>query len=161
MKDKDFHNLVDFYNAGGGLLPVNQKAHEIIEQSDKGEVISFLEVTQRDLRFHRCYMSLIAFIYGYLPNSFHKQVPKDKFYLWLKHLKGQYDVLFEFENGTTLVEYESISFGRMSQKRFENYIREQMPWIYSNVIGKFFEGQIYDNIIETIEKEYEKFFAKL
>lgn len=161
MKDKDFHNLIDFYNAGGGLLPVNQKAHELIEQSDSGEVISFLEVTQRDLKFHRCYMSLLAYIYSYLPNSFHKQVPKNKFYLWLKHLKGQYDVLFEFEDGTTLVEYESISFGRMSQKRFESYIREQMPWIYSNVIGRFFEGKIYDNIIETIEKEYEKFFAKL
>src|SRR4030042_4444360 len=116
MKDKDFHNLVDFYNAGGGLLPVNQKAHEIIEQSDKGEVISFLEVTQRDLKFHRCYMSLIGYIYDYLPKSFHKQVSKDKFYLWLKHLKGQYEILFEFEDGTRLVEYESLSFGRMGQK---------------------------------------------
>jgi len=161
MKDKDFYNLIDFYNAGGGLLPVNQKAHEIIEQSDKGEVISFIEVTQRDLKFHRCYMSLLAYIYEYLPNSFHKQVPKDKFYLWLKHLKGQYDVLFEFEDGTKLVEYESISFGRMSQKRFEDYIREQLPWIYVNVIGKYFEGDIYNGIIETIENEYKKFLSKL
>ena len=161
MTDKDFYNLIDFYNTGGGLLPVNQKAHEIIEQSDKGEVISFIEVTQRDLRFHRCYMSLLSYIYDYLPQSFHKKVPKNKFYLWLKHLKGQYEVLFEFADGTRLVEYESISFGRMSQKRFESYIRDQLPWIYTNVIGKFFEGEIYDNIIETIEKDYEKFFAKL
>ena len=161
MTDKDFYNLIDFYNTGGGLLPVNQKAHEIIEQSDKGEVISFIEVTQRDLRFHRCYMSLLGYIYDYLPQAFHKKVTKDKFYLWLKHLKGQYEVLFEFADGTRLVEYESISFGRMSQKRFESYIRDQLPWIYTNVIGKFFEGEIYDNIIETIEKDYEKFFAKI
>lgn len=161
MKDKDFYNLVDFYNAGGGLLPVNQKAHEIIEQSDKGEVISFLEVTQRDLKFHRCYMSLLAFIYGYLPDKFKKQVPKEKFYIWLKHLKGQYEVVFEFQDGTKMVEYESISFGRMSQKAFENYVREQLPWIYSNVIGAFFNGQIYDNIINTIEEEFKIFLAKL
>lgn len=161
MKDRDIYKLVDFYNAGGGLLPVNQKAHEIIEQSDKGEVISFLEVTQRDLKFHRCYMSLLAFIYGYLPEKFKRQVPKEKFYIWLKHLKGQYEVVFEFQDGTKMVEYDSISFGRMSQKAFENYVREQLPWIYSNVIGAFFEGQIYDNIIDTIEEEYIKFLAKL
>ena len=161
MKDRDVYKLVDFYNAGGGLLPANQKAHEIIEQSDKGEVISFLEVTQRDLKFHRCYMSLLTFIYGYLPEKFKKQIPKEKFYIWLKHLKGQYEVVFEFKDGTKLVEYDSISFGRMSQKAFENYIREQLPWIYSNVIGAFFDGQIYDSIIETIEEEYKNFLAKL
>ncbi len=161
MRDKDFYNLVDFYNAGGGLLPLNQKAIEIIEQSDKGEVLSFIDVTKRDLKFHRCYMSLLAFIYDYLPDSFKRKIPKEKFYIYLKHLKGQYDVIFEFEDGTKLVEYESISFGRMSQKTFENYVRNQLPWIYTNVIGQFFEGKIYDGIIETIEKDYEKFFAKL
>ena len=161
MTDKNFNNLVDFWNAGGGLLPVNQKAHEIIEQSDKGEVISFIEVTQRDLKFHRCYMSLLAFIYGYMPDKFKKQVPKEKFYIWLKHLKGQYEVVFEFQDGTKLVEYDSISFGRMSQKAFENYVRDQLPWIYSNVIGEHFKGIIYDNIIDTIEEEYKKFLAKL
>jgi len=161
VKDRDIYKLVDFYNCGSGLLPVNQKAHEIIEQSDKGEVISFLEVTQRDLKFHRCYMSLIAFIYGYMPEKFKKQVPKEKFYIWLKHLKGQYEVVFEFQDGTKLVEYDSISFGRMSQKAFENYVRDQLPWIYSNVIGAFFDGQIYDNIIDTIEEEFKIFLAKL
>ena len=161
MKDTDYLKLVEMYNVGSGLLPVNQRAIEIIEQSDKGEVLSFIEVTQRDLKFHRCYMSLLAFIYGYLPETFKHQVPKDKFYIYLKHLKGQYDVLFEFADGTKMVEYESISFGRMSQKQFESYVRDQLPWIYTNVIGQFFEGPIYDGIIETIEEDYKKFFAKL
>jgi hypothetical protein len=161
MKDRDFNKLVDFYNAGGGLLPVNQRAHELIEQTGKDEVLSFIEVTQRDLKFHRCYMSLLAYIYGYLPQSFQRKVAKDKFYIWLKHLKGQYDILFEFEDGTKLVEYESISFGRMSQIRFEEYIREQLPWIYTDVIGKFFEGDIYNGIIDTIEEDYKKFLSKL
>lgn len=161
MTDKNFYNLVDFYNAGGGLLPLNQRANELIEQTSKGEVISFKEVTARDLRRHRCYMSLLAYIWSYLPQSFKNAVPKDKFYLWLKHLKGQYDILFEFQDGTKLVEYESIAFGKMSEQRFREYIKEQLPFIYSDVIGKYFEGAIYDSIIETIEKDYEKFLSKL
>ena len=161
MSDKELNKLVDFYNAGGGLLPVNDKAHELMDQLSHGEVISFKEVTARDLRFHKCYMSLINFIYGYMPKSFKDAVPKGKFYMWLKHLKGNYEVLFEFQDGTKLVEYESISFGRMSEKRFKEYVKEQLPWIYTEVLGKCFEGQIYDNIIATIEEEYKKFFAKL
>lgn len=161
MSDKEFYNLVDFYNAGGGLLPVNQRAHELIEQSEKGEVLSFIEVTQRDLKFHRCYMSLLAYIYEYLPQSFQRKIPKNKFYMFLKHLKGQYDVLFEFSDGTKLVEYESISFGKMSQKRFEAYVKEQLPWIYENIIGAFYQGELYNSIIQNIENDYQKFLAKL
>ena len=89
------------------------------------------------------------------------KVPEKKFYQWLKHLKGEYKVVFEFEDGTKMVEYDSISFGRMSQKEFEAYVRDQMPYIYENVLGKYFEGEILNGIIDTIEEEYKKFFAKL
>lgn len=161
MTDKDYHKLMDFANVGGGLIPVSANAKELMEQMGKGEVVSFIETTSRDLSFHRCYFSLLGFIYDYLPESFKTKVNKDNFYIFLKHLKGQYNVLFTFKDGTKLVEYESIAFGRMSQKTFENYIREQLPWIYENVIGQFFEGDIYNGIIETIEEEYKKFLSKL
>lgn len=161
MTDSDYQKLIELSNVGGGFVPVNERATELLEQSHRGEVLSFLEATNRDIKFHRCYFSLLNYIYGYLPPAFKKKVPEEKFYIFLKHLKGQYSVLFEFSDGTRLVEYESIAFGRMSQKTFENYIREQLPWIYQNVIGKFFEGDIYDGIIQTIEEEYEKFLSKL
>ena len=161
MTDKAYNKLVDFYNAGNGLLPVNQRAHEIIEQTGKGEVISFIESSQRDLRRHRCYFSLLKYIYGYMPLSFKNAVPEDKFYLWLKHLKGQYEVIFEFKDGTKLVEYQSISFARMSELQFREYIKNQLPFIYTEVIGKYFSGEIYDDIINTVENDYQKFFAKL
>jgi hypothetical protein len=93
--------------------------------------------------------------------KFKKRVPENKFYIWLKHLKGEYEVLFEFKDGTKMVEYESIAFGNMSQKRFETFIRDQLPYIYENVLGKYFEGETLNGIIETIEKEYIKFLAKL
>jgi hypothetical protein len=60
-----------------------------------------------------------------------------------------------------MVEYDSIAFGRMSQKTFESYIREQLPWIYEEVLGSYFEGEMLDGIIETIEEEFKKFLAKL
>jgi len=161
MTDAKFDKLIEVANAGGGFVPVNENAIELLEQSHKGEVLTFQEVTSRDLQFHRCYMSLLNYIYSYLPRSFQKKVPEKHFYKWLKHLKGNYDILFEFKDGTRLVEYQSIAFGRMSQKRFESYIREQLPWIFTNVIGAYFEGDMYDNIIETIETEFQKFLAKL
>lgn len=161
MTDKDFHRIIELSNVGGGFIPVNSNATELLEQSHRGEVLSFLEITNRDLKFHRCYFSLLSYIYDYLPKSFKSKVEKDNFYKFIKHLKGEYEVLFEFADGTKLVEYDSIAFGKMSQKSFENYIREQLPWIYENVIGKFFEGDIYNGIIDTIEDEYKKFLSKL
>ena len=80
MTDLDYNNILEFANAGGGLLPANQMANDLIEQSSKGEIMSFLEVTARDLKFHRCYMSLLGFIYDYLPQKFQKKVPKKSFY---------------------------------------------------------------------------------
>jgi len=47
-------------------------------------------------------------------------VPSKYFYRWLQHLQGNYKVVFEFKDGTKLIEYESISFGRMSQKTFQD-----------------------------------------
>lgn len=161
MKDKDYHNLIDFVYVGGGFMPANNKAKELELRCTKGEIVSFNEATQRDLTFHRCYFSLLNFIYSYLPEKFKKQIPESDFYRWLKHLKGSYEIVYTFRDGTKMVEYESISFGRMSQKRFKDYVADQLPWIYENVIGAFYEGEIYSNIIETIEQEYEKFMSKL
>jgi hypothetical protein len=161
MKDKDFKNIAEFTNVGGGLIPHNEKAKELVEQSSRGEILSFEEVTARDLSFHRCYFALLNFIYNLLPQKFKDAVPEHKFYIFLKHLRGSYEVLFEFKDGTRLVEYDSIAFGKMSQKSFENYIREQLPWIYENVIGVYYQGDIYNGIIDTIEEEFERFMMRL
>jgi len=49
----------------------------------------------------------------------------------------------------------------MSQDQFETYVKEQLPWIYENVIGAFYSDEIYAGIIDTIEEEYKKFLSKL
>jgi hypothetical protein len=161
MKDTDFNKLPQFAVHNGIVVPANEVAIEIVQASGDGEVLTFKEMTERDLSFHRCYMSLLSYIYNYLPSKFREAVSKEKFYLWLKHLKGQYNVVFEFKDGTKMVEYESISFGRMSEMNFRNYVKEQLPYIYENVIGAFYKDEMYKDIIDTIEQDYEKFFSKL
>jgi hypothetical protein len=161
MKDSDYNNILEFANMGGGLIPVNQPAHDLLDQTSKGEIIAFQEVTARDINFHRGYMALLNFIYDYLPQTFQRKVPKKNFYQFVKHLKGDYDVVFQFADGSQLVEYKSIAFGKMSQKTFEAYVREQLPYIYEHIIYKLFDDQIAKNIIETIEEEFKKFLAKL
>jgi hypothetical protein len=161
MQDKEFYKLTEWVNVGGGLTPHNSNAIELLEQSSRGEILMLKELTDRDIRFHRCYFSLLNFIYGYMPPAFKKKIKPEKFYQFLKHLKGEYDVVMKFSDGSQLIEYNSIALGKMSQKTFEEYIRNQLPYIYTNVLGKYFEGQMLDGIIATIEEEYKKFLSKL
>jgi hypothetical protein len=176
------------------LIPENENAVTTLENSVVGQVLSFEECGARDLRLHRCYMSFLAYVWDYLPDNFKTAVPKNIFYIFLKHLKKNYDVVYRFRDDkkrleiaeflienkknfrltyksiakiaaafgrSELIEYESISFGRMSEMRFREYIREQLPFIYSEVIGRFYIDETYDSIIQNIENDYEKFFSKL
>jgi len=162
MNSTEYDRLIELSYTGGHLfMPVNQNAFDLCNQMGIGENCTVELKTSRDFNFHRCYFSLINFIWSYLPDKFRENVPQKYFYKWLQTLKGNYEVIYTFKDGQQLIEYESLSFGRMSQERFEDFIREQLPWIYENVIGKFYTGEKYDSIIETIESEYEKFLAKL
>ena len=162
MTDKDFQRICEFTNAGGGLLPFNQQAAELIDGCASGEVISLIEATARDVKFHRAYFSLIGYIYDWLPKAFKAKMTKDKFYIFLKHLRGDYDVIFEFKDGTKFIEYHSIAFGKMSQKTFEEYVRGQLPFIYAEVIEMLYPDKgTSDRIIASIEDEYQKFLQKL
>jgi hypothetical protein len=161
MKDIEFYKLVEFVNVGGGLMPHNVNAKELMEQSGRGDILTFREMSNRDLSFHRAYFSLLGYIYDFLPKSFKNQIQKEDFYKFVKHLKGEYKVIFTFKDGSKMIEYDSIAMGKMSQPAFEDYIRDQLPWIYSDVLGAYFDGDMLNGIIDTIEEEYKKFLSKL
>lgn len=163
MRDSDYGKLSEWTNEGTGcLVPFNAVANDLTDAAKKGEIISMQEVTDRDLKFHRCYFSLINCIYDQMPVRFQKKLHKKHFYQYLKHLKGQFDIIAQFGD-IVLVEYESIAFGRMSEHTFRDYVRTQLPWIYSDVIGKYYKpgGWRYNKKIEFIEEEYKKFLSKL
>jgi len=161
MNKSEYDKLYEFSFQGGGFIPANGNAVELMHRTSIGEILTFEEKTNRDINFHRAYFSMINYIWNWLPEKFKENIPQDKFYYFLKHLKGEYDVIFEFKDGTKLVEYTSLAFGKMSQKTFEEYISNQLPWIYENIVGKFYEGEKYDFIIDNIEEEYKKFLSKL
>jgi hypothetical protein len=161
MKDIDYLDMIELSWTGSFFVPANEPAEELAGRCTRGEVIGFNEVTARDLNFHKCYFSLLNMVYSFLPNKFKEAVPEKHFYRFLKHLKGQYKILFEFKDGTKMVEYESISFGRMSQKRFEEYVAEQLPWIYENVIHAMFDDETSKKIIDVVEDEYQVFLTRL
>lgn len=163
MKDSDYQRISEWSNEGtGALLPFNDKAQDLADTTKAGEVIAMIEVTDRDIKFHRCYFSLINFIYDQLPNRFHKKLQRKHFYKYLKHLRGDFDIIAQFGD-IVLVEYYSISFKKMSEHTFRDYVREQLPWIYLKVIGKYYKvgGWRYNRKIEAIEFEYMKFLSKL
>jgi len=163
MKDSEYLKTSQWINEGSGcLVPYNDLAHDLTDTAKAGEIITMLEVSDRDLKFHRAYFSLLNYIYDLLPNRFHKKLDRKHFYTYLKHLKGEFDIIAQFGD-IVLVEYESISFASKSEHQFRDYVREILPWIYTKVIGKYYKegGWRYNRRIECIEDEYLKFLSKL
>lgn len=161
MKPNDYNKLIELRNAVGGFMPVNSNAIELLDRTSKGEVITLREVTSRDVKFHRSYFALLGFIYSYLPKSFKERISPDGFYRFIKHLMGEYKVIHTFKDGSQLIDYTSIAFGNMSQKDFEEYVANQLPFIYSNILGAYFELDILNAIIYNIENEFEKLLKRL
>lgn len=191
MKDSEYKDLYEFAIDNSGLVPANENADELLVQCVRGEVVTFKEVSDRQIAFHRAYFSLLGYIYDYMPNKFKVEIPKKIFYQFVKHLKRDYDIKYEFKDDEkyhaildyclyvekieiskakriakkfgkiAMIEYESISFGRMDQKKFEAFVSKQLPFIYSHIIGKFFDGEKYDNIIYNIENDFKKLLGQL
>ena len=162
MKDTDFQRLIELTVCGGGFMAANDNAQALLDQSSSGEVLAFMEMTSRDINFHRAYFSLIGYIWDWLTPTFKNQIPRNKFYVFLKYLRKEYDVMFRFQDGTTWCELKSIAFGKMSQAKFEEYVKHQLPDIYTEVICVLFpDKKQSDNIIASIEDEYHRFLQKL
>lgn len=160
MKTSEFQKLIGLANIDGQIVAI-ENHEEIRDDTVEGEVIYVKLVNARDLKMHKAYFGLLKFIYDYLPSNFHSQVSSNKFYKWLQTLKGEYKVLFKFKDGRELIEYDSISFASMDEHKFRTHIKEQLPYIYENVIGAFYENEIKNDIIDTIEQEFEKVLTKL
>ena len=81
MKDKDFDKVIEFACVKGALSPTTTLSTS--ERSAEWD-IPFRRLP-RDLSY-RAYMGFISYVYAYLPDSF--KIPPDKFYVFLKHIRG-------------------------------------------------------------------------
>ena len=161
MRDSEYSKLLTFKHQQGFLVPENNEARSLVDSLHHNEIVHFKEIKERNISFHRGYFKLIAYIWDWCTPKFKQQVPKKHFYNWLKVLLGEYSVVFEFKDGKTLMEYKSISFGRMSQKSFENYVRQQLPMIYEEVIHRMYDIDKASMIIENIEEEFKELLSRL
>lgn len=160
MTPEDFQKLIQFVRIGNDLTPIANHI-ELINELEEGEVTYMKRFNSRDLKMHRAYFAFLKEIYMYLPNSFRSNIPIKKFHKFLQTLKGDYDVLFQFKDGRQLLEYHSISFGRMDEHKFRTYVKEQIPFIYDNLIMAYYEEVQARDIINNIEKEFEKYLTRL
>lgn len=162
MKDTDYNKLHELSFDGVGWLPANQNAMTLRDQQKNGQSIMVKEVSSRDINFHKNYMALLRFIWSKLPDRFKSKVDCDFFYTWLKVLKKQYNVRYTFVDGRQAIEYISISFSSMSESEFHDYVRDQITYIYEDVIMVLFDDVNKANkVISDIEDQFQKFFDKL
>lgn len=155
----DSANMI-FLHHGGFLKPSNQASIEYVDQLAGGELVRLKDNTERDIKYHASYFTLLGYIYDLLPSNFKTRVPRSKFYIFLKELFGDYEIIKVGE--LEIKEYKSIAFGRMSQKTFEAYVKHQIPRIYSDVIRPLFkDDERYNQVIEWIEDEMDKILFKL
>lgn len=158
MKQSEFLELKHFVNHKNiGLIPVTLESREWLETLKQDECINFKIIQSRDLKLHRAYFLVLGFIYDRLSPSFRKRITKDKFYIFLKDLAKEYDVLYTFKDGTEHKEYKSISFSKMNNTKFKEYFNNQLIFIYEDLL--FPLNQEY--LMDDINKEFERVFSKL
>ena len=161
MTDDTYTDLVELKYQQGLFAPDNANARALCDNLRHNEVVTLREIKTRDIAFHRAYFALLSYVYDWLTPAFKLKIPKDTFYKWVKTLLGQYEVVFTFKDGTKLLEYHSIAFNRMSQKTFEQYVKNQLPLIYDNVIHSLYDYEEAAEIIQNIEETFETFMQKL
>lgn len=161
MKPEEYQKTLEFAKVGEGLVGANDFTIDFLQNIGEGEILNFKHLKNRDLSLHRCYFSILNFIYGYMPNNFKLVVKEQSFYTFLKYLNNEINVLFEFKDGRKIIEPISISFAKMNNQEFKDYVKNQMPNLYENLIRALFSDEVSKSIIETIENEYQKFFSVL
>jgi hypothetical protein len=176
------------------LIPHGKNAINLIQNSAEGEILNFEENSARDLTFHKRYFKFLHKIWEVLPINFRLRIPDNVFYKFIKHLKKQYTIVYQFRDAekiksnlkllterkkelkltkkqieklaelfgrTEMIEYDSISFGRMTDKRFKDYVGEQIPFIYSDVIGRYYQDEAFDEKIREVEKGFKTFLKDI
>ena len=158
MKQEAFLEMKHFTNHQGiGLIPATNESREWLENLKLNEPVNFKVIEARDIALHKAYFGMLSFIYDRLKPSFKKQITKSRFYIFLKELAKEYDVIYTFADGTEYKEYKSISFGKMNNTKFKLYFNNQLSVIYEDLLFPLEQEYLMDEI----NNEWEKVFTKL
>lgn len=157
MKDTDFERLLNFKIVNGVLYPLNDKALDYCLINSNDEVY-LIPQTQRDLSLHACYFVFCGWIWEQLPTKFKlERCPnKHNMYKYLKLVQGEYDITMKYKD-IEAMEFKSISFGRMSNDQFKDFVNEQIISLYENILIPLGLECLYDKANE----EFKKLFKEL
>lgn len=161
MNTKEYTQIIELEHQQGLFKPVNQRAIDFCSNLKHKERVYLIDKSKRDIKFHKTYFALLNYIYSWMPEKFKLRITEDLFYIFLKDITGEFKVKFKFKDGKEIKEYNSIAFGKMSQKSFEEYVKNQLPLIYDNLIYELFDTEKAKMIIENIEDEFKIYLSKL
>lgn len=132
--------------SGNTFIPASDKDKAKIDKIGQGEVVLAKSVDQRVLGFHRKYFALIDLAYENLPEKFDGYFgTPDDLRRELTILAGFYKEHKDFY-GNTVKTAESISFGKMSQERFEQLYSKTLTLV-CRLIGVD-ESDVLDQLME-------------
>lgn len=157
MKDTEFKELLAFKVVNGVLYPINNKANDFVFQQENNEVY-MVNKTPRDTAFHACYFLFCNWLWQQMPTKFKLERCPDRsqMYNYIKVIQGKYKLSMKFK-GIEFYEFESISFGRMSDSKFNEFVNEQISVIYTELLIPL--G--LEHLQEQAEKEFKGLFNKL
>jgi hypothetical protein len=157
MKDTEFKDLLHCKVQYGAIIPKGQSAIEFIETNAYQDVY-LLNQTPRDAGFHACYFALMGYIWEAMPPSFKKYKCPNKanMYKYMKLISGQYKIEMSFKDKEA-IEFESISFAKMNEQKFKEYVNEQLSYFYTEILVPL----EMEEFMQKIEKEFKKFMEKL
>lgn len=120
--------------------------------------ITLKEVNNRDTSFHKCYFAWCAWLWEQMPLKFklHRCPNKNDMYKYLKLVSGQFSHSIQFKE-YVVIEFESISFARMNETKFREYVMNQISAFYTEVLVPL----KMEYLQEEAEKEFNNMFNKL
>lgn len=157
MKDHEFQELLAFKVVNGVLYPTNNKANDFVFSNDNQEVY-LLPKTPRDAAFHACYFLWCNWLWQQMPTKFKLERCPDRaeMYNYIKIMQGKYKKAMIYQC-KEFYQIESISFGRMNDEKFKDFVNEQIAFIYEELLIPL----KLEHLHEQAEKEFKGLFGKL
>jgi hypothetical protein len=157
MKDTDFNKLLKFKVINGLMYPDNAQATDYVLANTNNQVYMVAQ-TPRDLSFHACYFLFMGWLWDKMPIKFKRDrcANKQDMYKYLKLVQGSYIVSLKFKDREA-IEFESISFGKMSNDEFKIYVNTQIVALYENILIPLGLAGLRDEA----EEEFKGLFSKL
>ena len=157
MKDTDFTKLLHCKIVNGVIYPTNNKAIDYCYLNENQDVY-LVPKAPRDLAFHGCYFLFCSWVWEQLPTKFKlERCPnRQDMYKYLKLIQGDFKVSMKYKD-LDVLEFNSISFGKMSNDDFKAYVNVQIAALYDNVLLPLELGHLQ----EEAEEEFKGLFSKL